>query len=74
MFSEKLEKLIRRIERHKERYVRAWVASTGIRPEDACIVTNIQPDGNVMVVARRDEVLRCCDCHGPIHKDNGGLW
>lgn len=73
---EKMEKrfqrLMRLLENNKERYVRAWIAATGIRPEDACIVTNMQPNGEVMVVKRRDEVLTCCKCHEPIVKD--GLW
>lgn len=69
--AKRLLRLIRSMERHKERYVRAWIAATGIKPEDACIVTNIQPNGEVMVVKRRDEVLTCCKCHEPIVK---GPW
>lgn len=69
----RLMRLMRSMERHKERYVRAWIAATGIRPEEACIVTNMQPNGEVMVVKRRDEVLTCCKCHEPIIKD-GGLF
>ena len=72
-YSRALDKRVKRtmhmLARHKERYVRAWLAATGIPPEQACIVTNMQPNGEVMVVKRRDEVLTCCSCHEPIQKD-----
>lgn len=64
--AKRVKRIMRSLERHRERYVRAWIAATGIKPEEACIVTNMQPNGEVMVVKRRDEVLTCCKCHEPI--------
>lgn len=69
VLNERLHRLMMRLYKHRERYVRAWIAATGVDPRDACIVTNIQPNGEVMVVKRRDEVLTCCKCHEPIAKD-----
>lgn len=67
--SERIKRVMMQLYKHRERYVRAWMAATGIDPRDACIVTNMQPNGEVMVVKRRDEVLTCCKCHEPIIKD-----
>lgn len=65
----RLRRLMRLLQNNQERYVRAWMAATGIPPAEACIVTNMQPNGEVMVVKRRDEVLTCCKCHEPIIKE-----
>ena len=47
-------RLSRNLERHQERYIRAWVAATGIRPEDAELVqwTECDESGVVRTVTQ----------------------
>lgn len=60
-FKADIEAHVRRISgllaRHRERYVRAWIAATGLTPQDAMLTERQWPDGRVTVtVDRRDSV------------------
>jgi hypothetical protein len=37
--------MFRRVIRHRERYIRAWIAATGIRPEECELVEEVYPVG-----------------------------
>ena len=59
-FAEKLraasDNLFRRLMRHRDRYVKAWIAATGLRPEESVLVEKRMPNGDVVVTVRRREV------------------
>lgn len=56
----------KRLMRHAERYVRAWIASTGLRPEDAVLRWSYEPNGEVrFAVTRKDD---------PAVKENRGAY
>jgi hypothetical protein len=44
---------LKRLRRHRERYVRAWVAATGVHPADAELVEEHRSDGVTVVTVRR---------------------
>lgn len=59
----KLLKLMHRLERHKERYLRAWMCATGVvDPRDVEIVTRLNMDGSVMYMRRKSERVVCPNC------------
>jgi hypothetical protein len=37
------DRMTRRVMRHRERYIRAWVASTGLRPEESELIEETYP-------------------------------
>lgn len=54
-----VRRVIRRIERHKERYLRAWVAATGCDPQQAVLMHWYDGDKQcVRVVHKADSDLR----------------
>lgn len=46
---------LHRLMRHRERYVRAWVAATGVHPADAELIEEHRADGTVAIHVRRRE-------------------
>jgi hypothetical protein len=53
--SERIEKLMRSLMRHRERYIRAWIAHYGARPEQVHIVTQFKDNGEVMRMEYRKD-------------------
>jgi len=52
-----LERRVAGVMRHRERYVKAWIAQTGLKPSEAEIVEEHHPSGTVVVrVRKRREV------------------
>ena len=50
---QKAERIMRSLNRHRERYLRAWVAATGIDPRDAILVERHYPDGTITISVER---------------------
>ena len=48
------EQHYRRLMRHAERYVKAWVAATGVHPKEAVLVVQNTPDGFTMKVRKEE--------------------
>lgn len=47
------DRMVRRLMRHRERYLRAWVAATGIHPTEAMLEERMLPGGVTQIVVRR---------------------
>jgi hypothetical protein len=60
--------LLRGIARHRERYIRAWVAATGLRPDECRLVERVDiEDGKIRTVIHVEpnpEQRRCERCAG----------
>ena len=48
------DRLLRRLTRHRDRYVRAWIAATGLHPRECQIVERHTSTGIVVTVEPRD--------------------
>lgn len=54
--SERVAKLMRQLMRHRERYVKAWVAATGLHPTECQLVEQVSAiDGSVTVRVEKRE-------------------
>lgn len=51
------EKMYRRVMRHRERYIRAWIAATGLHPLECEVVEQRMPDGSMVVYVRKREAV-----------------
>ena len=42
--------------RHQERYIKAWIASTGVEPGDAILLHQVFPNGSEMIkiISKKD--------------------
>jgi hypothetical protein len=59
------QRMLKSLMRHRERYLRAWIASTGLRPEECMLIEEVLPvsaDGiirtHVYVVPKREGALK----------------
>lgn len=51
---------------HRERYLTAWIAETGLKPSECMLVQRTTPDGITMIVERRpDPPEHCVACPQP---------
>jgi hypothetical protein len=49
------DRVVRRLMRHRDRYLRAWIAATGLHPTEAMLEEHLSGSGSRTVVVRRGD-------------------